>query len=450
MDQTATELGVINLPKATLGETLAVLADVILPTLAKGVLIRRPPVVALAERLGLDRRAVRRLQRLRDRYGTGPLLLRLPVRNQAVILEPAHVCLVLDGSPEPFAVASSEKRAALGHFQPQGLLASHGAERAERRRLNEAVLDTGQAMHRLAERFVAVIDEEAGLLLGAVRHRDELIWDDFALTWFRIVRRLVLGDAARDDHALTEMLARLRANANWAFLRPKQRRLRQRFFERLTSHLQRAEPGSLAAVMAATPQTERSAPEQQVPQWLFAFDPAGMATFRALALLAAHPAHAAQARQELAGRDGLMRAELPFLRACVQESVRLWPTTPMILRQTTRETHWETGVMPPRTGILIFTPFFHRDDARLPETDRFAPELWLEPNATRDWPLVPFSDGPAVCPGRDLVLLAGSTMLAALLAGRQPRLTSGQLLSPAQPLPATLNPYALRFALEVA
>jgi gluconate kinase len=33
---------------------------------------------------------------------------------------------------------------------------------------------------------------------------------------------------------------------------------------------------------------QRTAAAQQVPQWLFAFDPAGIATFRAVALLAAH------------------------------------------------------------------------------------------------------------------------------------------------------------------
>lgn len=116
MTSTAAPATHTTLPTATLGETLGVIADVILPTLAKGVIIRRPPAVALAERLDLDRRAIRRLQRLRDTYGTGPLLLRIPVRKQAVILSPEHVRRVLDRTPEPFAAASSEKRAALGHF----------------------------------------------------------------------------------------------------------------------------------------------------------------------------------------------------------------------------------------------------------------------------------------------------------------------------------------------
>src|SRR5215213_7883215 len=118
-----------ELPKATLADTLAVIADVALPTIAKGVILRRPSTVALAERLQLDRRAVRRMQALRDRYGTGPLLLPIPGRLQAVILDPEHVKRVLDESPEPFAAATVEKRAALSHFEPRGVLISHGPVR---------------------------------------------------------------------------------------------------------------------------------------------------------------------------------------------------------------------------------------------------------------------------------------------------------------------------------
>lgn len=92
-----------SLPTATLTETLQVTSDILIPTLAKGLIIRRPRVVALAERFELDRRAVGRMQRLRDLYGSGPLLLRTPPgRTQAIILDSEHVHRVLDGSPEPF------------------------------------------------------------------------------------------------------------------------------------------------------------------------------------------------------------------------------------------------------------------------------------------------------------------------------------------------------------
>jgi cytochrome P450 len=442
-----------DLPTATAIESLGILAGIVTPTVAKGAIIRRPRVVGASERLDTDRRAIRRMQGLRARYGTGPLMLRMPMRSHALILDPTHVFRVLEGSPEPFATASSEKRAALAHFQPKGVLISHGREREDRRRFNAQVLQSDDPAHRLADRFLAVVDEEADHLLREVRTGEGLLdWDRFSTAWFRVVRRVVFGNGARDDHELRDLIDRLRHRANWAFLKPKRRQLRARFLERLESHLERAEPGSLAEVVASVPRSRSTAPEQQVPQWLFAFDPAGMTTFRTLALLTTHPEHAERAREEIRSRAGDGDAHLSYLRACVLESLRLWPTTPMVLRETTEATIWDTGTMPAGTGILIFSPFFHRDDERLTYADRLSPELWLRDRAEvqglppEGWPLIPFSAGPAVCPGRNLVLLVSSRMLTRLLEPRRFALEQADRLDRAR-LPGVLNHYSLRFRL---
>jgi len=435
-----------GLPQASLLDTVALAVDVLAPTFAKGVIIRRPGAVALAEQFQLDTRAVQRLQKLRNKYGQGPLMLPLPIRKQAVVLAPEHVHRVLNESPDPFSPASSEKRAALSHFEPEGVLISEGALRTERRRFNEDVLESNQAVHHMAARFLPLVDQEAVRILANAREKGELDWDAWADGWYRLVRRVVFGDAAADDQELNDLTVALRKAANWAFLHPKKKATQARFFARIQHYLDRAEPGSLAAVIARTPHTADTKPVQQVPQWLFAFDAAGMATFRALALLASHPEQAARASEEIREKPGIERKFLPFLRATLLEAVRLWPTTPAILRQSTRSTEWEQGTMPARTGILVFTPFFHRDDQRLAYAHRFTPELWLHARSDADWPLVPFSGGPAVCPARHLVQMLSSAMLAALVDGHQPELVSGQRMVPGQ-LPGTLNNYGLRFAL---
>jgi cytochrome P450 len=435
------------IPYASPSDTLRAFRDIILPTVAKGVIRRRPTAVALAERLALDRRAIRRMQRLRNRYGPGPVRLRVPGRRYALILSPQHVHRVLEQSPEAFSVVTAEKRAALSHFEPQGVLISRGAARADRRRFNETVLDSRHAMHRLAERFVAVAEAEADSLLAEWRRRGELRWSEFTEGWFRLVRRVVFGDGARDDREVTDLLARLRADANWAFLKPRRTRLRERFLARLDRRLQEADRESLGGVMADAPATRLTAPAQQVPQWLFASDAAGIATFRTLALLATHPEQAARARREIAEPHGAAPRELPYLRACVLESVRLWPTVPLLLRQSAADTVWETGIMPADTGIVIFAQFFHRDDQRLPCANSLAPELWLEERTARDWPLIPFSEGPATCPGRNLVLLLGSSLLARLVGARSVRLKAPSRLDARRPLPHTLNYFTLRFEL---
>jgi len=64
--------------------------------------------------------------------------------------------------------------------------------------------------------------------------------------------------------------------------------------------------------------------------------------------------------------------------------------------------------------------------------------------------LVPFSAGPAECPGRDLVLFTTSSVLAHLLDTFDIRLSSQPELSPGEPLPMTLNQLTLNFAVTTA
>src|SRR5699024_6853467 len=97
--------------------------------------------------------------------------------------------------------------------------------------------------------------------------------------------------------------------------------------------------------------------------------------------------------------------DLPQLRAVMLESLRLWPTTPMILREARETTVWRNGTLDAGTSVLIFAPFFHRDDEALPGAHRSAPELWLEDRDDTNWPLVSFSGGAGFCPGRNVVLL---------------------------------------------
>lgn len=432
-------------PQASIVDTQRVLSLVLLPLIGRGLIMRRPPVVNLAERLDLDRRAIRELQRLRRRYGPGPVLLRTPGRPFAMVLEPDDVHRVLAQSPEPFAAATVEKRSALKHFQPHGVLASDPPERTDRRRFNEEVLDSPRPVHGHADRFLGVVEDEVDQVAGLAARRGRLTWSDFIQGWFRAVRRVILGDAARADERLTARLGRLRARANWGYLAPTHRRERDAFLRRIQFHLDRAEPGSLAAVMRDVPTTAVTDPSHQVPQWLFAFDAGAIATFRTLALYATHAAYADEIRREIGDQDPAVPAELPRTRAAVLESLRLWPTTPGILRDTTAETHWRDGRLPAGTGIVIFAPYFHRDDERVPEADIFAPQLWSQPRSMEDWPLIPFSEGPVICPGRNLVLLMASSMLAALLRRHDFRLTQPGRLSPDEPLPSVLNPYNLEF-----
>ncbi len=438
---------------ASPSDTFAAVSEVLVPPIAKGVIIRRPGVLALAERWDVGTRAVQRMQRLSDGYGPDPLPLAIPGRDMALVLSNDDVRRVLGDTPEPFAAATSEKQAALRHFQPHGVLASHGPERQDRRAFNEQVLGSQLPVHHLAGSLLAKVVEEADVLAEIIGRTGRLRWEDYIEAWMRTVRRVVLGDAARDDHALTDDLASLRAAGNFAFLRPTPKKLRARFFRQLRGHLDRAEPDCLAGVMAETPASEMTRPAEQVPQWLFAYDAAAWASYRALALLGSHPDQAATVRGELPDDPTADPPDTEYLRACVLESLRLWPTTPVVLRETTAPTTWRNGTLPEGTSLVIFAPYFHRDDRYLPEAHRFAPEIWTgntggpQLGAITDdaWPLIPFSAGPAVCPGRNLVLLTTSAMIGTLLTRHDLRLQAPHALDPDRDLPGTLNPFELTF-----
>ncbi|MFJ4101166.1 cytochrome P450 [Amycolatopsis japonica] len=426
---------------ASVQDTVRVALRVVLPTLAGGVIKRRPLGLAAAQKLQLDRPAVRLLCRLRSQYGPGPLRLRVPGRTIDLALSGDDVGDVLAAAPVPFSPSTKEKRAALGHFQLHGVLVSDAVERAPRREFNEEVLEPGKPLHDLAGPFAAAIGGEAASLWDG----GTLDWDTFTVAWWRIVRRVTLGESAAGDDGLTDMLARLRKDGNWAYAHPRRDRLHDQFRTRLVGHLERAEPGSLAeAIAAAGPAGERTMEvvADQVAHWLFAFDAAGIVTFRALALLATHPAARERADEEVADADLTVPGQFPYLRACALESVRLWPTTPALLRESTAETAWG----PAGTTVLIFTPFFHRDPESLPYADRFEPGIWLDGSAAANPALVPFSAGPAICPGRDLVLFCASTMLAWLIKDRRFELASGAVLGPERPLPATLDNFHLKFS----
>lgn len=438
------------LPRASGADTARVVAALLLPAVVGGVIRRRPAGMALTERLHWDERGVRTMAQLRDTYGDGPLLLRVAGRPVALPLVPADVRTLLDRTPAPFTPASWEKKGALSQFQPHGSLITEGPERTERRELNEAALDTSQPLHRLAPTIVATVREEAAALLRQTDRTGELTWDEFGAAWWRTVRRLLFGDAARDDDTLTHLLNRLRSAGNWSVLLPRQRQLRDDFLRRLRQHATAAGPTTLAGALCARPAPAGADPVGQVPHWMFAYDAAAITTLRALALLTTHPEQEARARAEVAGQDLDQPSPLPLLRACALEAVRLWPTTPLLLRESTEETRWRGEAIPARTAFLVYTPYFHRSRATTGEYgDRFTPDIWLDGRAQDNPALVPFSSGPGECPGRNLVLLTVSSWLAALLEGHtfQPAAHAPRPRRDGS-LPAEFSPFALRFTVR--
>lgn len=423
-------------------EAARVVTAVLAPLVAQGAIIRRPRATAWAERHQTDRTARKVLAGLRARHDGAPLVLRIGPRRLVVVTEPGDVQRLLEGSPEPFTPANREKIGALRHFQPDGVLISTTTDRRYRRPFNETVLRPEMPVHDDGAAFTDAVRRGAAALARKLHDSGTLDASTFTDTWWEIVLQVVLGPSARTDRELVDVLDALRRDANWSWFHPRDDRLRAELGRRIESYLAVPEPGTLAAAAhAAGPVTAPG----QVPHWLFAFDTAGAATLRALAVVAARPEVRARVLAEVA--PGVEPALLPYARACVLESLRLWPTTLVVLRDSTGPTTWGERTLPGGTGFAVVSEFFHRDPDRLDHADGFAPEAWLDGRNNADWGLVPFSGGPVSCPGRNVVLLVTSHLLAHL-AAHDLRVERGRYLA-SDPLPATVDHFGLRFGLRV-
>jgi cytochrome P450 len=430
---------VSGLPSASVLENARFNALVIVPSAVQGVFRRRRRAVAAATRADVDGRAVGLLTGMSRGHGGGPVWVRV-VRDPALLLlTPADVHRALEGSPDPFASDPPAKRDGMVVFQPDAVTISRGGMWQNRRAFNEAVLDHGRPVHGFAERFAAVAQQEASELVAATAvENGELRWEPWNEAFRRITRRVVLGDAAADDSDLSETLAEMMAEANGMPGKTSERY--PAFVTRLGRYVAAAEPDSLVSRFGDAPTDAETKPVGQIPHWLFANgDTLAINAFRALAAIVSHPSQHAKVEAELADdRD------LAYLQACLEDAMRLWPTTTMLSRETVADTDWRGVEVSAGTQVLIPNTYLHRDRERLDYADRFAPDRWVSGEAAREWSFNHLSRGPQGCPGAALTLFIGKAVLAKLLRDHRVELLSPRL-DPARPLPHMLDYFGLRF-----
>jgi hypothetical protein len=322
-----------DFPHASILEGVRFTAQVAVPNLVQGLLRRRRTAVAVATRTGVDGLAIGFMAGLKRSYGDGPVWIRVAKDEVLLLLGRDPIRHALEGAPEPFAADPEPKRSAMAKFQPDALTISRSPLWEDRRGFTEAVLDTGKPLHRLADRFAAVSGEEAAAL------PDALDWEAWNRSVRRVARRVILGDGAADDDALSDMLGELMDKANPPGGGSDE--LLGRYTAQLERHVERAEEGSLAGLFGDAPTTEQTKPAGQVTHWLFALgDTLAINALRCLAVLAVDEAERARVDDELRGTDlrsGAAVAGLARLGACLQEAMRLWPTTAMLSRETVRD-----------------------------------------------------------------------------------------------------------------
>jgi cytochrome P450 len=109
---------------------------------------------------------------------------------------------------------------------------------------------------------------------------------------------------------------------------------------------------------------------------------------------------------------------LPYLRACLDESLRLFPPTPQGLpRETPPEGMYIVdNFIPGSVSVSVSALVAHRQEAKFAQADKFIPERWLGEEGKNLQPyFIAFSAGARGCIGRNISYLEQSVLLASVL-----------------------------------
>ncbi len=114
---------------------------------------------------------------------------------------------------------------------------------------------------------------------------------------------------------------------------------------------------------------------------------------------------------------------LPFVDACINETMRLKPVAPILVLQPTRDTVVADIKVPKDTLLMCLMRVGATDERRFPGAGGFEPERWMDGQmrgASASSPKrvsMPFGAGPRLCPGRYLAILEMKMVIAMLLSG---------------------------------
>lgn len=94
--------------------------------------------------------------------------------------------------------------------------------------------------------------------------------------------------------------------------------------------------------------------------------------------------------------------DLPYMDLCVKESLRLYPSVPLISRVASKDIDTFSGYRIPKETIVVIHIYdLHRNADIFPDPEKFDPDRFLPENCIDRHPFsyLPFSGGPRNCIG---------------------------------------------------
>lgn len=110
---------------------------------------------------------------------------------------------------------------------------------------------------------------------------------------------------------------------------------------------------------------------------------------------------------------------LPYLKACIEESLRLSPPLPRGLERITPPEGAKImgEFIPGNVGVSVPTYVAHRDPQLFPNPEAFIPERWLNNEKITEMrdAFIPFSAGGRACIGRNITMIEQQILMATLV-----------------------------------
>ena len=142
----------------------------------------------------------------------------------------------------------------------------------------------------------------------------------------------------------------------------------------------------------------------------------------ALYLLERHPEHEARLRAELdtvlQGREPSYEdvSSMPFMRAVLQETTRLYPPIPLYSRQAVEDDRIHGRSVPAGSLVIISPWLVHRHRKLWSQPEVFDPDRFLAEDSDRPrYAYIPFSAGPRTCLGGSFAMVEMTVIITMLL-----------------------------------
>ncbi|XP_044266774.1 cytochrome P450 4C1-like [Tribolium madens] len=106
---------------------------------------------------------------------------------------------------------------------------------------------------------------------------------------------------------------------------------------------------------------------------------------------------------------------MKYLEYVIKETLRLYPSVPVIGRYLKEDTKFGNRVISAKTNVAIFIYGIHRNPEYFPDPEKFNPERFENMNNFPPYAYIPFSAGPRNCIGQKFAMLEMKSLISKVI-----------------------------------